>query len=221
MKTVVLPILILLLSGTAQAQNWIVFVPAERDFRVLLPAVPSRSTAGDGSTVFTARMERNEYDVRYSVYRLPPGAHLVGDPRADLQQRLRARARDEEKGIRYVVRDDDPDTAWDRHVFRHGARGISVHRLVGHGGRYYELEVSMPRGSPELALHTARDFFNSFQARGFALPSLTTMVQRIDAWCQSRTDPFSRAFCQYSVCLQPGYEKHAHCSALAGLSHFF
>ena len=218
MKRFILPIL-MLLSGAAQAQSWIVFVPAERDFRVLLPEAPSRSTAVDGSTVFTARMERNDYDVRYSVYRLPPGVQLVGDPRADLQQRLQARARDEERGVRYVS-DEIADGNWERYIFRYG-KAISVHRLVGHGGRYYELEVSMPRGSPELAVHTARDFFNSFQARGLALPPLTTIGQRIDAWCQARTDPFSRAFCQYSVCLQPGYEKHAHCSALAGLSHFF
>lgn len=219
MRTLVLSILVLMLSETAHAQNWIVFVPAERDFRVLLPEVPARSTARDGSTVFTARMERNEYDVRYSVYRLPPGAHLIGDPRVDLQQRLQARVRDEERGIRYVS-DEISDGKWERHIFRHG-KSISVHRLVGHGGRYYELEVSMPRGSPELAVHTARDFFNSFQARGLSIPSLTTIVQRIETWCQGRKDPFSQAFCQYSVCLQPGYEKYPHCSTLTGLRDFF
>lgn len=71
MKRFIVPILMLVLSGAAQAQNWIVFIPAERDFRVLLPEVPSQSTAVDGSTVFTAQMERNDNYVRYSVYRLP------------------------------------------------------------------------------------------------------------------------------------------------------
>ncbi|MGQ0749134.1 MAG: hypothetical protein ACT4PS_01230 [Betaproteobacteria bacterium] len=224
MKTVLL--VSLWVAGTiawsaGHAQDWIVFIPAERDFRVLLPEPPARGTAADGSTVFAARMERNDYNITFSVYRLPPGVRMAADARSEIQNRLQARARDEEKGIRYVVRDDDSDTAWERHVFRHGARALSVHRLVGHGGRYFELEVSMPRGSPELALHTARDFFNSFQVTGARLPALGTTVQRIETWCQGRTDPFSRAFCQYSVCLQPGYEKHAHCSALAGLSHFF
>jgi hypothetical protein len=219
MKRFIVPILMLVLSGAAPAQNWIVFIPAERDFRVLLPEVPSQSTAVDGSTVFTAQMERNDNYVRYSVYRLPPGAQLVGDARVDLQQRLQARVHDEERGVRYV-NDEIADGNWERYIFRYG-KAISVHRLVGHGGRYYELEVSMPRGSPELAVHTARDFFNSFHARGLALPPLARTAQRIDAWCQSRTDPFSRAFCQYSVCLQPGQEKYPHCSALTGLRNFF
>lgn len=207
-----------LLTGPAIAQNWVVFVPAERDFRALFPELPSRATLPDGSTVFTARMERNDYDILFAVYRLPHGRRLQGDARSQIQQRLQARVRDEERGVRYVA-DEDPDPSWERHVFRHG-KAISVHRLVGHGGRYFELEVRLPRGSPELAVHTARDFFNSFQVTGAGL-TLTTLVQRVDAWCQGRTDPFSRAFCQYSVCLQPGYEKHSHCSALAGLSHFF
>jgi|SRR5688572_8995862 hypothetical protein len=205
--------------GAAQAQNWIVFIPAERDFRVLLPESPSRTTATDGSTVFTARVERNDYDVRYSVYRLPAGARLVGNSRADLQQRLQGRARDEERGVRYVP-DETGDARWERHVFRYG-KAISVHRLVGHGGRYYELEVFMPRGSPELAAHTARDFFNSFQPSGLALPTMTTVVQHIDSWCKDRTDAFSQAFCRYSVCLHPGYEKYPHCGALAGLRNLF
>ena len=205
--------------GTAHGQNWIVFVPAERDFRVLLPEAPSRATTVDGSTVFTARMERNEYDVRYSVYRLPVGARLVGNPRADLQQRLQARARDEERAVRYVP-NEDGDASWERHVFRYG-KAVSVHRLIGQGGRYYELEVAMPRGAPELAVQTARDFFNSFQPSGFALPSVTSVVQQIDTWCKDRTHAFSQAFCQYSVCLQPGYEKYPHCAALSGLRNLF
>jgi len=208
----------LFFAAPADAQNWIVFVPAERDFRVLFPEVPSRTSLSDGSTVFAARIERNDYDIVFSVYRLPPGMRLRGDARSEIQHRLQVRGRDEERSVRYVA-DDDSDTSWERHVFRQG-KAISVHRLVGHGGRYFELEVRLPRGSPELAVHTARDFFNSLQITGAGL-TLTTLVQRVDAWCQGRTDALSRAFCQYSVCLQPGYEKHAHCSALAGLSHFF
>ena len=210
-----LVLVLLLFPATAHAQNWIVFIPAERDFRVLLPEPPSRSTAPDGSTVFSARVERNKYDVRYSVYRLPPGARLVGVPQTDLQQRVQARVHNEERGVRYV-QEDGGEPGWERYVFQEG-KAISIHRLVGRAGRYYELEVAMPRGSHELAVHTARDFFNSFQPRGVALPSATSVVQEIDAWCKNRTDAFSQAFCRYSVCLQPGYEKYPHCTAVSGL----
>jgi hypothetical protein len=219
MRQVVKLLLLGMLTAPAHAQNWIMFVPAERDFRVLLPEPPSRTSLADGSTRFTARVERNDYDVSYSVYRLPPGTPLTGDARGDIQRRVQARSRDEERAARYVA-DEDPDRSWERYIFRQG-KSISVHRLVGHGGRYFELEVSMPRGSPDLAVHTSRDFFNSFQVTGMSLPLLTTIDQRIDAWCQSRTDAFSRAFCQYSVCLQPGYEKHAHCPTLQGVRDFF
>ena len=212
-------ILLCLLAAPVHAQNWIVFVPAERDFRVLLPEPPTRLNLPDGSIRFTSRVERNDYDVSYSVYRLPPGTPLTGDVRGDIRRRIQARSRDEERAARYIA-DEDPDRSWERYIFREG-KSISVHRLVGYGGRYFELEVSMPRGSADLAVHTARDFFNSFQVTGMSLPLLTTIVQRIDSWCQSRTDSFSRAFCQYSVCLQPGYEKHAHCSALKGVRDFF
>lgn len=201
-------------AGSVYGQNWTAYAPPERDFRVLFPEPPSRSTAPDGSTVFTARLERNEYDVKYSVYRLPAGSRLAGDARADIQQRLLARTRDEERGVRYV-QEDGGEPGWERYVFRQG-KAISIHRLVGRAGRYYELEVAMPRGSPELAVHTARDFFNSFQASGIGLPSVTTVVQQIDTWCKARTDAFSKAFCQYSVCLQSGYEKYPHCTALLG-----
>ncbi|HEX6003852.1 MAG TPA: hypothetical protein VFZ14_07645 [Burkholderiales bacterium] len=205
--------------STGHAQNWVAFTPPERDFRALFPELPSQSTAPDGSTVFAAAVSRNEFDVRYAVYRLPSGARLVGDPRSDLQQRLQARARDEERGVRYV-QDDGAEPGWERYVFRQG-KVVSVHRLVGRVGRYYELEVSLPRGSPELAVRTARDFFNSFQATGIALPSIATITQQLDTWCKDRKDAFSQAFCRYSVCLQPGYEKYPHCAALSGLRNLF
>ena len=217
-RTIVL-LFIAVATGSAHAQNWTAFSPPERDFRVLFPEPPSRSTARDGSTVFTAQVARTEYDVKYAVYRLPPGARLIGNARTDIQQRLQARARDEERGVSYV-REDGGESGWERYVFRQG-RAISVHRLVGQAGRYYELEVSMPRGSSELAINTARDFFNSFQPVGIGLPPVTSVVQQIETWCKGRTDAFSQAFCRYSVCLQPGYEKYPHCATLAGLKNLF
>jgi hypothetical protein len=219
MKRFILPILLLVLSGAAQAQSWIVFVPAERDFRVLLPEPPSRNYLADGSHVFTSRVDREEYDITFSVYRLPARISEPVNARAVIEKRVRAR-RDEERRAVVYVRDEEDDGPWERYLFRQGGL-ISVHRLAGHAGRYYELEVLVPRGSPAMAVRTARDFFNSFQVTGAGLPPAGTIVQRIETWCQGRKDSFSHAFCQYSVCLQPGYEKYPHCSVLTGLRDFF
>lgn len=136
MKNILAPMIIAtMLTATAHAENWVVFIPAERDFRVLLPEPPTRATAPDGSTIFRAHVERSDYDIAFTVYRLPAGSRPLGDARAEIQRRLQARTPDDERGLRYV-RDEDGDGSWDRHVFRRGPRAIGVHRLVGHGGRY-------------------------------------------------------------------------------------
>jgi hypothetical protein len=208
------PLLLLaasLLAAPAFAQNWVAYVPAERDFRVLFPSQPTRSTAGDGSVVYRARFESGDHMIDYAVYRLPATVQRVSDEGQELRLRLQARLGDD-VAVR-SVREEDAGPAWERHVFRH-RNATSVHRLVGAPGRYYELEVSMP-GRGFVAVQTARDFFNSFQASGLRLPSLALEIgQRIETWCQSRTDPFTRAFCEYSVCLQPGFEQNPRCTSL-------
>jgi hypothetical protein len=201
-----------LFAGAGYAQNWVVFAPPEGDFRVIFPAPPGQTTGADGSVVFKATFENEENSVDYLVHRLPPGVPRIDDARAELQRRLQARV-GEDIGVRYVHEEDSsPD--WERYVFRY-RRAVSIHRLVGTPGRYYELQVLMPRGRVGVAMHSARDFFNSFQATGLSLPGLGVAVaQRLEAWCQTRTDPFTRAFCEYSVCLQPGSEKYPHCASL-------
>ena len=199
-----------MLAGTSHAQNWILFIPAERDFRVLFPNPPTRSTDSDGSTVFRSRIEAFEY----AVYRLPPGTAPIANARAEIARRLSERLGDDAQ-VRHV-RDDDEDGVWQREVFE-VRPGISVHRLVEYGGRYYELQVLTPREHRGMARNTARDFFNSFQLSGVPPHAIgVTLVQRLEAWCQTRTNPFARAFCEYSVCLQPGSEKYPHCARLPG-----
>lgn len=201
-----------LVPGYGYAQTWVAFVPPERDFRVLFPAQPVRSTAADGSVVFRATFENDENSVDYVVHRLPPGARQISDPQGEIRRRLEARVHDD-AGVQ-LIQDSDYGPDWGRHIFRH-RRAISIHRIAGSPGRYYELEVILPRGRAEIAMHTARDFFESFQITGFSVPAAgIALEQRLADWCQKRTDPFTRAFCEYSVCLQPDYEKHPRCKAL-------
>jgi hypothetical protein len=205
------------MSGAASGQDWTVYTPPEGDFRVLFPAPPVRLTEKDGSAAFRAGVENSDYAVQYTVYRVPAGFQSTGNPQADLRMRLGARATNEDQSITNITEEDDEPT-WERYVFRRDRRGMSVNRLVGTPGRYYELEVYIPRGPQHIAVQTARDFFNSFQATGFALlPSaMAAISQTLDNWCQKRTDPFSAAFCKFSVCLLPGHEKYPHCSSLRG-----
>lgn len=199
------------LAGSAHAQKFVAYVPTERDFRVLFPAPPVRSTTSDGSIAFKSRFEADDSSVEYAVYRLPSSVTTVIDAEHTLRQRLLARL-GEDTSIQ-TIRDDTDSMTRDGHVFTY-RRNTSIHRLVGGPGRYYELEVAM--GSSRYhGARTARDFFSSFQGTGLSLPSLgITIGQTVEAWCKDRTDVFSRAFCEYSVCLQPGYEMYPHCTNL-------
>ena len=203
-------LLAVVFAPLAAAQNWVVYVPVERDFRVLFPSPPSRSTAQDGSEVFRSRFESGDDQIEYVVYRLPATYQALGTEAQQIQQRLQSRTRDD-VAVR-ALHEEDAGPMWERHMYRY-RNTTSIHRLVGAPGRYYELEVVMPRGRTVIALQSARDFFNSFQATGVSLPSLITgLGQNIANWCQTRTDPFTRAFCEFSACLQPGLEQNPRCA---------
>lgn len=219
MKKVLLAWVVLitgLASPPGHAQQWVAYVPPERDFRVLFPAPPVVSTAADGSVVFKSTFENDDNSVEYVVHRLPPGVRQIGNPQSEIQRRLESRVHDDNQ-VRLIQNSDyGPD--WGRHIFLH-SRTTSVHRLAGRPGRYYELEVRLPRGRPDVAMHTARDFIDSFQISGIAIPgnrsgTLVSLEQRLSGWCKGRSDAFSRSFCEYSVCLQPEYENQPRCKAL-------
>jgi len=198
-----------LLPAAVHAQNWVAFVPLERDFRVLFPEPPQRTVESDGTAVFKSAHGNEGNSAVYAVHRLPHTFRPDMNARGTIEQRLQKRIRDDDN-LRYP-REENDGPEWDRHVFRY-RHFVSVHRLVENRGRYYELEVILPREKAQVAMHTARDFFESFQMTGIPLATAGIAIgQRLDAWCQNRTDPFSRAFCEYSAFLRPGHDKYPHC----------
>ena len=152
------PLLTLLLwvfasmTGSALAQSWIHFVPAEGDFRVLLPGTPSRHNIPGGGVEF--RVESG--DQKYSIFRHNPGAATTVDQaRAVSEQRV---LDDESRARR--VRHQTPDLAPNEYEFR-VARTHYIHRVILEGGRFYELVVHA-HDEEGLHLQSVRDFFNSF-----------------------------------------------------------
>lgn len=197
-------------AGGALAQNWVHFAPVEGDFRVLLPAAPTRHNAANGSVEF--RAEGGEH--RYTVFRHNPGAATtIEQARAISQQRVS----DDETGTRRVRR-QTPDLAQNEYEFR--VRGVHyIHRVILEGGRYYELVVQAPSGEDAgLHLQSVRDFFGSFQmglgiGRGF---DVLRNIPTPDS-CQTRPNAYARRFCEYLTCLAPGQEANPICTALPRL----
>ena len=200
-----------LLALPALAQNWVVYSPPEGDFRVLFPSAPVQSAETDGSVAFRAQQEIESDMIVYAVYRLPASVQRTGNDEIDIQQLLLARLGADPPRR---VRADEVPADFQGQLFEY-RRSLSVSRIAGAAGRYYHLEVVMPRKRAHLGMQTARDFFASFQTGGTGVPGITAgLTQQIDAWCQNRQDAFTRTFCEYSVCLQPGFAQNPKCAAL-------
>lgn len=194
----------------AAAQEWTVYAPAERDFQVLFPQPPSRATEAAGAVAFKARAE----DIEYAVYRRDPRQEPIDDGARAIEQRLR-REQDNERPVRRLGEDDGYFAA-DEPVFRI-ANMMSVHRLFVAPDRYYELVVRASREKFPEARNTARDFFGSFQAAGIgSVPLAGAPGVAPQELCKDRSNAFSRAFCEYRTCLQPGYFNHDYCKRLFG-----
>jgi len=194
-------------ATVAVAQEWTVYTPPERDFRVVFPQPPTRTTDADGATVFRAAGD----DMEYFVYRRDPTRQPLGNTGADIRRRLAGDADDDPVVQRIGEEDDDPATAL--HVFRRGGK-ISVHRIVAAPGRYYELVVRAPRGQLGDARRAARDFYGTFQAQDAGVAAGAAPGLAPDVLCKERTNVFSRVYCEYRACFQPGYENHPYCSTL-------
>ncbi|MBI3045324.1 MAG: hypothetical protein HYY78_21120 [Betaproteobacteria bacterium] len=197
-------------STGAAAQKWTVYTPAERDFQVLFPQPPTRAAEAEGAVAFKARAE----DIEYVVYRRDPRQDPAGDGARAIERRL-LREHGDDRAVRRMGEDDGyPET--EEHVFRI-TNTMSIHRLFVARDRYYELVVrSYLENFPE-ARNTARDFFGSFRAAGIGLaPATATPGVAPDVLCKDRSNAFSRTFCEYRTCLQPGYFSHPYCKQLFG-----
>jgi hypothetical protein len=201
-----------LLAAPAAGQKWVTYTPPERDFRVLFPSEPVRVPVNDGSVAYRALHEIGDHTVEYAVYRLPPSFQRGSDEAQDIQRLLLARL-DGEGSVRWM-REEDSAADYQRYVFQY-RNSSSIDRIAGAPGRYYHLEVRTLGSRSLIAAQTARDFFASFSASGISIPGLVSgLGQRVETWCQGRTDPFTRAFCEYSACLQAGSEQDPRCTAL-------
>ena len=199
-------LLVMLLAGGAQAQTWTFYVSPERDFRVLLPAPPTRVNTPSGSVEYRADTGAHQY----SVFRHDPRrVDNITAARNDIIQRLSA----DDRSVRNIGH-DDTDLAANEFMFRVGSVS-TIHRVFYDSGRYYELVV---QAGPDdgFSRQTARDFFDSFQMGsaggfpGFAnLPAPDT--------CQSRGNAYARRFCEYLTCQAAGTENHPACAGVPRL----
>ncbi len=196
----------------ATAQSWTLFTPPEQDFRVVFPRAPARTDEAGGAVAFTAKAEGMEY----VVYRRDPKRQPIGNAGNDIRQRLQRDADDERPVQRIGEEGDGPAGA--EHAFRLGSR-LSIHRVFVAPARYYELVVRAPRDELSDARRAGRDFYGTFQlldAGALAAPAAAPGLAP-DVMCQGRSNAFSRKFCEYRTCFQPGYEKHPYCAKLLGL----
>jgi len=194
-----------LFSGAASAQSWTLYVPPERDFRVLFPAPPMRLDTPSGGVEFRA-----DSGQQFSVFRHDP-ARLAGgkSARDDIIERLG----NGDRSVRSYGQDDG-DLAPNEFLFRVGG-AWSMHRAIVESGRYYELVVKASVDE-RVAPQEARDFFNSFQTGSSSgIPALTNLPG--PDTCKARSSAFSRRFCEYLTCLAPGTENHPVCQALPRL----
>jgi hypothetical protein len=194
-----------LFSGVSMAQTMTLFAPPERDFRVLLPAPPQRQDTPQGSVEYRAEAGQRQY----SVFRHDPGRLSGANPQNDIVARI---ANDDQSARRYGQ--DEGELTAGEFIFRVGSIW-TIHKVIIESGRYYELVVKSP-ADDGVDLSGARDFFTSFQmgtATGFPVAA---NLPGPDS-CQSRSNAFSRRFCEYMACLAPGTASHAVCQKPPGL----
>lgn len=193
-------------SGTAAAQSWTFYAPAERDFRVLMPASPMRMDLPSGSVEFRAEADQRQY----SVFRHDPRRVAGG---TSVREDIIARLGNGDQSVRSYGQDDG-ELAPNEFMFRVGG-AWSMHRAITESGRYYELVVKAApdeRVSPQ----EARDFFNSFQSGSLSAAPALSNLPGPDS-CQARGSAFTRRFCEYLTCLAPGTENHPVCKSLPRL----
>lgn len=190
----------------ALGQSWVVYAPPERDFSALFPAPPARTAEAEGAVAFSVTAE----NITFVVYRRDPRLQPIDNPAIDIQRRLRG----DNDDIRLRRLDNEEgDASGDEHMFM--IRGIySIHRLFMAEGRYYEVVVRSPREEFPTARRVARDFFGSFRMAGVGTGVDAATGVAPDVLCRDRSNAFSRAFCEYSTCLQSRHRGQPYCQKL-------
>lgn len=198
--------LAILFSGLASAQSWTLYVPPERDFRVLLPGTPARLDQLPDGVEFRIDAGQQQYSIfRHNPRRLAAGASV----REDIITRLT----NNEQSARSYRADDLPDNEF---MFRVG--GIwTMHRVILEPGRHYYELVVKAAVDERVAEPEARDFFNSFQIGNISAPNTALINLPGPDSCQARSSVFSRRFCEYLTCLSPTYQNHPVCKGLPPL----
>jgi hypothetical protein len=187
----------------AFAQQWAPYVPAERDFRVLMPAAPSRSVTWQGSVEFRAEVGR----VEYFVYRHDPRRLAdVSGPHEDIIKRIT-------RGDETIRRlGEDGEMGAGEYMFKAGDVH-TMHRVFTERGVYYELVVKATGDDTDVNRQQARDYFASFTvARGAAF--VPTMAMPAPESCNTRASGVSRTLCQYVACIPAANAGHPVCTAL-------
>ncbi len=187
----------------AHAQQWVMFVPQERDFRVLLPATPTRTLPRDGSVEYRVTAGPYQFFVFRHERRLLASSAAA---RADVFRRL---ASDEQQVRSIGDIDDDPGAS--EFMYRMGSL-LSMHRVFVDATTYYELAVVSHQDDP-VPLELVRDFFNSFQRGGVTgFPQFANLPG--PETCQARANAFARRLCEYLSCQVPGHERHPACAGI-------
>lgn len=194
-----------LFSGVSAAQTMTLYVPPERDFRVLLPASPTREDAPQGSVEYRADAGLRQY----SVFRHDPRRLSGANPQNDIVARI---TNDDQSARRYGQ--DEGELTAGEFIFRVGSVW-TIHKVIAQSGRYYELVVKSP-ADDSVDLTGARDFFASFQMGTAAGFPVAANLPGPDS-CQSRSNAFTRRFCEYMACLAPGTASHPVCQKMPGL----
>jgi len=190
----------------ALGQGWVVYAPPERDFSVLFPAPPARTAEAEGAVAFSAVAE----NITFIVYRRDPRLQPIGNPVSDIQRRLRG---DNDDLRVQRIGNDEGDASRDEPVFL--TRGmVTIHRVFVAEGRYYELVVRVHRDDFARTRPIARDFFGSFQIGSVVAAPGTSATVSPDVLCKDRSNAFSRAFCEYSTCLQSQHRAQPYCQQL-------
>ena len=193
------------ISATASAQQWALYVSPERDFRILMPALPVRTAYPDGSVEYRADFGR----LQYYVYRRDPSLN-TGSPRSDISRRL-------SRGDIPVTDVGGNEGALPPNEFVFMWSGVqSMHRIVAEPGHYYELVVITSDLDSGLNRLAVSDYFSTFDLTGGGSFAGKSIIPTVDS-CNAYASTLGRLLCQYVACAPSAAAAHPVCTSLPRL----